>query len=57
MDYATHPNIWGVSEFSAVIEAWDRGLQSIIIGEKTPEQVASEVQKVKDRELVKKKAQ
>ena len=57
MDYATHPNVWGVSEFSAVIEAWDRGLQSIIIGEKTPEQVASDVQKVKERELAKKRAQ
>jgi len=56
MDYATHPNVWGVSEFSAVIEAWDRGLQSIIIGEKTPEQVAADVQKVKDRELAKKRA-
>ncbi|MGD0335581.1 MAG: extracellular solute-binding protein [Candidatus Omnitrophota bacterium] len=55
MDVATHPNVWGVSEFSAVIEAWDRGIQSIIIGEKTPEQVAREVQKVKERELAKKR--
>jgi ABC-type glycerol-3-phosphate transport system substrate-binding protein len=55
MDVATHPNVWGVSEFSAVIEAWDRGIQSIIIGERTPEQVAREVQKVKERELAKKK--
>ncbi len=56
MDYATHPNVWGVSEFSLVIEAFDRGIQSIIIGEKTPEQVASEVQQIKERELAKKKA-
>ena len=56
MDYATHPNVWGVSEFSLVIEAFDRGIQSIIIGEKTPEQVASDVQKIKDRELAKKRA-
>jgi raffinose/stachyose/melibiose transport system substrate-binding protein len=55
MDYATHPNVWGVSEFSLVIEAFDRGIQSIIIGEKTPEQVAQEVQKIKDRELAKKR--
>jgi ABC-type glycerol-3-phosphate transport system substrate-binding protein len=53
MDYATHPNAWDVSEFSAVTEAIDKGIQSIIIGEKTPEQVASEVQKVKERELAK----
>jgi ABC-type glycerol-3-phosphate transport system substrate-binding protein len=56
MDYATHPNIWGVSEFSPVIEALDRGIQSIIIGEKTPEAVAIEVQKIKEREMAKKKA-
>ncbi|MFH0763032.1 MAG: extracellular solute-binding protein [Candidatus Omnitrophota bacterium] len=54
MDYATHPNVWGVSEFSPVIEAFDKGIQSIIIGEKTPEQVAAEVQKIKERELAKK---
>jgi len=55
MDYATHPNVWGVSEFSLVIEAFDRGIQSIIIGEKTPEQVAEEVQKIKERELAKRR--
>ncbi len=55
MEFATHPNIWGVSEFSAVIEAFDRGIQSIIIGEKTPQQVAREVQKIKERELAKKR--
>lgn len=55
MDFATHPNIWGVSEFSPVIEAFDKGIQSIIIGEKTPEQVAEQVQKVKERELAKRK--
>jgi len=55
MDYATHPNVWGISEFSLVIEAFDRGIQSIIIGEKTPEQVADEVQQVKERELAKKR--
>ena len=55
MDYATHPNVWGVSEFSPVIESLDKGIQSIIIGEKTPEQVAAEVQKIKERELAKKR--
>jgi raffinose/stachyose/melibiose transport system substrate-binding protein len=53
----THPNTWGISEFPLVIETLDRGIQSIIIGEKTPEQVAEEVQKVKERELAKKKVQ
>ena len=55
MDSATHPNVWGVSEFSPVIEAFDKGIQSIIIGEKTPEQVAKEVQKIKERESSKKR--
>lgn len=55
VDYSTHPSTWGVSEFSQVIEAFDKGIQSIIIGEKTPEQIASEVQKIKERELAKKK--
>jgi ABC-type glycerol-3-phosphate transport system substrate-binding protein len=55
MELTTHPNIWGVSEFPAVIEAFDKGIQSIIILEKTPEEVAKEVQKIKERELAKKR--
>ncbi|MCM8779596.1 MAG: extracellular solute-binding protein [Candidatus Omnitrophica bacterium] len=55
MDLATHPFLWGISEFPVVIEALDKGIQSIIIGEKTAEQVAREVQKIKDRELSKRK--
>jgi ABC-type glycerol-3-phosphate transport system substrate-binding protein len=54
MDYATHPNIWEISESSQVSEAFDKGIQSIIIGEKTPEQVAAEVQRIKERELTQK---
>jgi ABC-type glycerol-3-phosphate transport system substrate-binding protein len=55
MEQATHPNLWGVAEFSVVLEAFDRGLQSIIIGEKPPEQVAVEVQRIKERELARKR--
>lgn len=55
LEYATHPNIWGFSESSQVTEAFDKGVQSIIIGEKTPLQVAEEVQKIKVRELSKRK--
>ncbi|MFA5276284.1 MAG: extracellular solute-binding protein [Candidatus Omnitrophota bacterium] len=55
MEVATHPSVWGVSEFPPVIETFDKGIQSIIIGEKTPEQVAAEVQKVKERELAKRR--
>jgi raffinose/stachyose/melibiose transport system substrate-binding protein len=55
MDFATHPNVWGVTEFPAVIEALDKGMQSIIIGERTPEQVGTDVQRIKERELAKAK--
>jgi ABC-type glycerol-3-phosphate transport system substrate-binding protein len=55
MKYATHPNIWGVSEFPVVVETLDKGIQSIIIGEKTPRQVAFEVQIVKEREMARHK--
>lgn len=51
MDYATHPSAWDASEFLMVIETYTRGIQSIILGEKTPEQVAAETQAVKEREL------
>ena len=55
MELTTHPRIWGVSEFPRVIEAFDKGIQSIIIGEKTPQEVAQEVQNIKEKELAKKK--
>ena len=57
MEHTTHPSTWGVAEYPAVIEALDKGIQSIIIGERTPEQVAKEAQRIKERELAKKKAQ
>lgn len=57
MDITTHPNLWGVSEFPAVIEALDKGIQLIIMGKKTPEQLALDVQKIKERELNKRKPQ
>jgi len=55
MDYATHPDLWEISEFPVVVEALDKGIQSIILGEKTPQQVAAAVQKIKERELAKKR--
>jgi len=51
MDIVTHPNIWPVAEFPLVREAMDKGIQSIITGEKTPRQVAKEIQRVKVREI------
>jgi len=53
MDVVTHPSVWGVAEFPVVIERFDKGIQSIIIGEKTPEELGAEVQAIKERELLK----
>ncbi|MDE2028436.1 MAG: hypothetical protein KGJ11_07835, partial [Candidatus Omnitrophica bacterium] len=53
MEESTHPNIWPLNEDPTVSEAFDRGLQAILIGDKTPQQVAREVQKVKDEQMAK----
>ncbi len=50
MDHTTHPTTWKYNEDPLVIEAFDKGLQAIIIGEKTPEEVAAKVQEVKVRQ-------
>lgn len=49
MEQSTHPTIWPLEEDPSVVEAFDKGIQAIIIGEKTPTQVAQDVQAVKDR--------
>lgn len=54
MDVVTHPSIWPLDEKPKVKEAFNKGIQLIIIGEKTPEAVAAEVQRVKRREEAKK---
>ena len=51
MVQATHPNIWPLNEDPTVSEAFDKGIQDIIIGEKTPSQVAQDVQMVKDSQM------
>lgn len=53
MDLTTDSRIWTHNENPLVVEKLDKGIQSIIIGEKTPEEVAKEVQEVKERELKK----
>lgn len=55
MDNTTHPSIWPVNEDSVVSEAFLKGIQAIIIGEATPEKVAADVQKVKERQMEKNK--
>ncbi len=56
VDSTTHPNIYPVREESVVTEAFDKGIQSILIGEKTPQQIAQEVQKTKAKEMKKKES-
>lgn len=45
----THPDVWPYMEDSEVIEVRDRGLQRIVMGIMTPEEVAKEMQEVKER--------
>ncbi|NQT28826.1 MAG: extracellular solute-binding protein, partial [Candidatus Omnitrophica bacterium] len=45
----THPDIWPRNEDSRVIEIMNRGLQQIVMGLKTPEEVAREIQKKKEK--------
>jgi len=56
MDNTTHPNIYPVHEFPSVVEAFDKGIQSILIGEKKPEEVAQDTQKIKEKESAKARA-
>lgn len=51
MDNSTHPTIWPLNEDPLVIESFDKGIQAIIIGEKTPLQAAKDVQEVKTRQM------
>lgn len=51
MESTTHPSQWPVSEIPTVTEALDKGIQSILIGEKTAAQVASEVQALKKQQM------
>lgn len=48
-DFATHPKVWDVNEDDQVIERFVKGIQSIIIGDKRPEEVAKEVQAMKEK--------
>jgi ABC-type glycerol-3-phosphate transport system substrate-binding protein len=54
MERTTHPNAWDISESPQVIETFNKGIQSIIIGEKSPQEVAQETQKIKEKVMAKK---
>jgi len=47
MEDTTHPSQWPASERPTVTEAIGKGIQSILIGEKTPAQVAADIETLK----------
>lgn len=49
MKNSIHPNRFAASEEPRVVEALTKGIQSILIAEKTPQQVAEDVQKAKEK--------
>ncbi len=51
MESVTHSSIWPLEEDALVKERFTKGLQSIMIGEKSPEVVAQEVQEMKKRQM------
>lgn len=55
MESTIHPSRFPIAEYGPVIESFDKGIQSILIGEKTPQQVAEEVQRMKVSETAKAK--
>ena len=56
MEAATHPNLYPIHEDPSVMETFDKGIQSILIGEKKPEEVAADVQRVKEKAEAKRRA-
>lgn len=45
----THPNLWSYNEDYRVLEVMNKGLQQIVMGIKAPQEVAQEIQRVKER--------
>jgi ABC-type glycerol-3-phosphate transport system substrate-binding protein len=50
MDETTHPSQWPAIELPTVTEALGKGIQSILIGEKTPLQVAEDLESLKKQQ-------
>jgi len=53
MKISVHPSRLPITETSPVIERFDKAIQSIIIGEKTPQEAAEDVESAKKEELAK----
>jgi ABC-type glycerol-3-phosphate transport system substrate-binding protein len=50
MEISVHPSRYPVNEAPAVVERFDKAIQSILIGEKTPRQAADDVEAAKEEE-------
>ncbi len=50
IESSTHPSRWPIMEKGTVLEAFDKGIQTIIIADKQPQEVANTVQAVKAKE-------
>ncbi len=50
LKHAVHQNQMPVSEYPAVVEAMGKGVQLIILGQKTPEQLGQELEAIKRQE-------
>ncbi len=48
MQHITHPNVWPVTEEHDIREAMNRGIQQILIGERTPEELANRLERLKN---------
>lgn len=53
MENVVHPRLLPIEEYPLVTEAFDKGIQSILVGESTPEEIARNVQDTKIREMTK----
>jgi ABC-type glycerol-3-phosphate transport system substrate-binding protein len=53
MDNTTHPTIWKYNELPKVSFEFGKALQSIIVGDLSPEEAAAKVQKIKTAEMEK----
>lgn len=51
MDGTIHPDLLPVNEYSQVIEFFDKGIQSILIGEESPEEIARKIQEIKEQRI------
>jgi len=53
MNNVVHPRLLPVEEFPLVVETFDKGIQSIIIGDATPSEIAEKVKETKKKETKK----